>query len=48
MNFRGDHNTLGNMILGVSHKEIEDLFVSKVIALEGMFTTPFRTANTDG
>jgi hypothetical protein len=36
------------MILGISHKEIEELFVSKVIVLEGIFTTPLRTTNADG
>jgi len=29
------------------HKDIEDIFVTKVITLESMFITLFRTANTN-
>ena len=36
-----------NLIIGVSHKEMDELLFSKVITLEGAFTTLFRTAKTD-
>jgi hypothetical protein len=56
LSFRDFHNTprneilgvSGNVIIGVSHKEMDELFFSKVITLEGAFTTPFRTAGPDG
>ena len=45
--FEGEHDTPGNMILGVSYEQMEELFSSRVIVLEGCFTTPFKTAGVD-
>ncbi len=36
------------MTLGILYKDIEEIFITKVITLEGMFTTLFRTVNIDG
>ena len=37
-NFQSDYNIPGNVILGVPYKDIEELYFSKMIVLEGMFT----------
>lgn len=48
LKFQGGYNSPGKMIFRVSHKEMEELFFSKVMVLMGMFTTPFRTIGSDG
>jgi hypothetical protein len=48
LKFQGGYNTPGKIIFRVSHREMEELFFSKVIVLMGMFTTPFRTIGSDG
>jgi hypothetical protein len=48
LNFRALHNVSGKLVLGTSYKEVEELFSSQIIVLNGLLTTPFRTAGRDG
>jgi hypothetical protein len=48
LNFQGVPNTPGKKVFRVSHKEMEEIFFSKVMVLVGMFTTPFLTIGSDG
>jgi hypothetical protein len=48
LNFQGVPNTPGKKVFRVSHKEMEEIFFSKVMVLVGTFTTPFLTIGSDG
>lgn len=46
--FHGASTSPRKMVLRVSHDQMEEMLLSKVVALEGVFTTPFITIGGDG
>jgi len=48
LKFKDTPNTHRKLVFRISHREIEEMFSSRVIILVGMFTTPFLTINPDG